>query len=121
MRYVKRLARTKQQRKKRSRARIRGTAARPRVSVFRSNRYTYAQLINDEIGATIVAVSTRARSKEGGVRILKRAAAETLGELLAEKAKEAGVTQAVFHRGGYKYHGRVRAVAEGLRKGGIAV
>ncbi len=103
-------------RRRRVRAKVRGTAARPRISVFRSNRGISAQLIDDERGHTLAAVNWT----EAELRPLGSAAqARRVGELLAERAKGAGVEQAVFDRGGYKYHGRVRALAEGAREGGL--
>jgi len=106
-------------RKKRVRAKIFGTADQPRLSVFRSNRYTYAQLINDEKGETLVSVSTRELKSTVKDQKSKVALAEHLGELVAKKAIEKGIKKAVFDRGRYKYHGRVKAVAEGVRKGGL--
>jgi large subunit ribosomal protein L18 len=105
-------------RRRRVRAKIIGTAARPRISVFRSNRGIAAQLIDDEAGRTLAAVSWT----EADVRDLKPLEqAGKLGELLAERAKAAGIDRAVFDRGGYQYHGRVKAFAEGVREGGLAV
>lgn len=106
------------QRQRRTRARIRGTADRPRCSVQRSNRHMYAQLINDEAGHTLLAVSDTALPKAAS----KRKAIEIaglVGEALATKALERKITNVVFDRGGYRYHGRVRALAEGARKGGL--
>ena len=98
------------------RAKIRGTAERPRLSVFRSNRGVFAQLIDDDSGRTIAAVNWTEPElrKLGPMEQAKQA-----GELLAERAKEAGVETCVFDRGGYRYHGRVRALAEGAREGGL--
>ena len=104
-------------RKTRTRSRIFGTAARPRISVFRSNRYTYAQLIDDEKQRTIAAASTKELSR--GAKRMDTAC--ELGKLLAERAKKSGVTTILFDRGSYRYHGRVKAVAEGVRSGGIKV
>lgn len=104
-------------RRARVRARARGTAERPRMTVFRSNRYLWLQLINDGAGRTIAAAHERevaAGKKEG-----RMARAEKLGELLASRAAESGVAAAVFDRGSYRYHGLVRAVAEGARKAGL--
>jgi large subunit ribosomal protein L18 len=104
-------------RRHRVRAKIRGSAARPRLSVFRSNRGISAQLIDDDRGATVAAV----RWTEPEVRKLASLeAAKRSGELLAARAKEAGVENCVFDRGGYRYHGRVRALAEGARGGGLS-
>jgi large subunit ribosomal protein L18 len=112
---------TKQQqrlrRRRRVRARVRGNAERPRLSVFRSNRGISAQLIDDERSVTVANVNwTEADLRKlGPLEQAKRA-----GELLAERAKKAGVETCVFDRGGYRYHGRVRALAEGAREGGLA-
>ena len=105
-------------RRRRVRAKVRGTADRPRVSVFRSNRGISAQLIDDERGHTLAAVAWT----EAGLRDLGRREQGTrAGQLLAERAKAAGVERAVFDRGGYRYHGRVKALAEGAREAGLAI
>src|SRR3954470_8227112 len=105
-------------RRRRVRAKVRGTAARPRISVFRSNRGISAQLVDDEAGKTLASVQWT----EPELRNLKKAEQSTkAGQLLAERAKAAGIERAVFDRGGYQYHGRVKAFAEGVREGGIAV
>ncbi len=105
-------------RRRRVRAKISGTAVRPRISVFRSNRGISAQLVDDVAGHTIAAVSwTEAPLRE---KPTMEQAAEA-GKLLAERAKAAGIESAVFDRGGYQYHGRVRAFAEGVREGGLTV
>lgn len=107
-------------RKRRVRSRIRAVAAaRPRLTVFRSNRHIYAQLIDDRAGRTLVAASTveRGLRGEGGA---DRAAAGRVGALIAERALAAGLERVVFDRGGYKYHGRVRALAEAAREGGLS-
>ncbi len=106
-------------RENRTRAKIWGTAKRPRLSIFRSNRYTSAQLINDEKGETIIGLSTRETIKDKKQAGNQMKQAEKLGGLMAEKAMERGIKKAVFDRGSYKYHGRVKAVAEGARKGGL--
>lgn len=103
-------------RHKRVRTRVQGTPERPRLSVFRSNKAIYAQIIDDLAGKTIVSASS-AEVKENGLN--KTDMAEKVGELLAGKAKEQKIDQAVFDRGGYLFHGRVKALAEGARKGGI--
>jgi large subunit ribosomal protein L18 len=104
-------------RKRRIRGRISGTAARPRVSVFRSNKAIYAQLVDDATAATIVS----ARSGEVDAAGLKKAEiAKKVGELLAQRAKDKGIESVVFDRSGYLYHGRVKALAEGAREGGLA-
>jgi large subunit ribosomal protein L18 len=103
-------------RRRRVRAKIRGNAERPRLSVFRSNRGIFAQLIDDDSGRTVAAVSWI----EPDLRKLSATEqAKRVGELIAERAKEAGVETCVFDRGGYRFHGRVRAVAEGAREGGL--
>ena len=105
-------------RRRRVRAKVIGTATRPRISVFRSNRGVFAQLIDDERGHTLAAVSWT----ESDLRDLKpMEQAEQAGKALAERAKAAGVETAVFDRGGYRYHGRVKAFAEGVREGGLTV
>ena len=103
-------------RRRRVRARITGTAARPRLSVYRSNRGVFAQLIDDGKGHTVAAVNWI----EPELRKLTASEqAKRAGELLAERAKKAGVEACVFDRGGYQYHGRVQALAEGAREGGL--
>jgi large subunit ribosomal protein L18 len=103
-------------RRRRVRAKVRGSAERPRVSVFRSNRGIFAQLIDDDAGRTLAAVNWT----ESDLRSLKPLEqASKAGELLAERAKAAGIETAVFDRGGYRYHGRVKALAEGAREGGL--
>ena len=105
-------------RRRRVRAKVVGTASRPRISVFRSNRGVFAQLIDDERGHTLAAVS-HTETDLKGLKPLEQAA--KAGQLLAERAKAAGVERAVFDRGGYQYHGRIKAFAEGVREGGLAV
>jgi large subunit ribosomal protein L18 len=103
-------------RRRRVRAKVRGTAERPRLSVFRSNRGVFAQLIDDEAGKTLAAVTWT----EGDLKSLApMEQAKKAGELIAKRAGEAGVSTAVFDRGGYRYHGRVKALAEGAREGGL--
>jgi large subunit ribosomal protein L18 len=103
-------------RRRRVRAKVHGTAERPRISVFRSNRGIVAQLIDDEAGRTLAAVNWT----EADLRGLKPMEQATrVGGLLAERAKAAGIDVAVFDRGGYRYHGRVKALAEGAREGGL--
>jgi large subunit ribosomal protein L18 len=104
-------------RRRRVRARVVGTAERPRLSVYRSNRGVFAQLIDDSAGNTLAAVNWI----EPELRKLAASEqARRAGELLAERGKAAGVESCVFDRGGYKYHGRVKALAEGAREGGLA-
>ena len=104
-------------RRRRVRAKVRGTAERPRVAVFRSNRGIFAQLIDDATGHTVAAVNWTEPElrKLGTTEQAKRA-----GELLAERGRAAGVEGCVFDRGGYQYHGRVKALAEGAREGGLS-
>jgi large subunit ribosomal protein L18 len=103
-------------RRRRVRSKVRGTAERPRISVFRSNRGIFAQLIDDDSGRTLASVQWT----EGDLRSLKPMEQATrAGALLAERAKAAGVESAVFDRGGYRYHGRVKALADGAREGGL--
>jgi large subunit ribosomal protein L18 len=105
-------------RRRRVRAKVSGTAERPRISVFRSNRGIAAQLVDDVAGKTITAVQWT----EPELRDLKKSEQSAkAGELLAQRAKAAGIETAVFDRGGYQYHGRVKAFAEGVREGGLAV
>ncbi len=107
----------RRRRKIRVRAKVFGTAKKPRLSVFRSLRHTYAQLIDDEKNKTVVSASDlEIKSKKGEK---KTDLAFKIGELAAEKAVKAGIKEAVFDRSGYKYHGRIKAVAEGARKGGL--
>ena len=103
-------------RRRRVRAKIRGTADRPRLSVFRSNKGVQAQVIDDVAGHTLAAVTwTEADLKSlGSMEQAKRA-----GELLAERAKAAGVATVIFDRGGYRYHGRIKALADGARENGL--
>ena len=103
-------------RKKRIRGKVSGTSARPRLSVFRSNKAIYAQIVDDAEGRTIAA----ARSAEVAAAGLdKTAVARKVGELIAARAKEKNVERVVFDRSGYLYHGRVKALAEGAREGGL--
>jgi large subunit ribosomal protein L18 len=104
-------------RRRRVRAKVVGTAERPRISVFRSNRGVFAQLIDDDAARTVASVNW-IEPELRGLKPMEQA--KRAGELLAQRAKAAGVEQAVFDRGGYQYHGRVRALAEGAREGGLA-
>ena len=103
-------------RRRRVRAKISGTATRPRISVFRSNRGISAQLVDDVAGHTLAAVSWTEASLRDKAPMEQASAA---GRLLAERATAAGIEAAVFDRGGYQYHGRVQALAEGAREGGL--
>ena len=122
MRPLYRKSRSKADRRYRRRLRVRkkiaGTPDRPRLVVFRSLKHVYAQLIDDVAGTTLVGVSdlTKEVSPEGTGKIAKGTA---VGKLLADRAKAKGITRAVFDRGGYSYHGRVKAIADGARTGGL--
>jgi len=103
-------------RRRRVRAKVHGSAVRPRISVFRSNRGVFAQLIDDDAGVTLASVQWT----EEALRTLKpMEQANEAGKLLAERAKAAGIDTAVFDRGGYQYHGRVKALADAAREGGL--
>ena len=139
MNSLKKINQIRFRRKRRARAKIFGTGEKPRLSVFRSNRYTYVQLIDDKIGKTLISASTYELSKSekpasapadakalagkkasaGGQKAKKQELAGKLGELIAKKATEKNIKKAVFDRGKYKYHGRIKAVAEAARKGGL--
>jgi large subunit ribosomal protein L18 len=103
-------------RRRRIRGKVSGTAERPRLSVHRSNRGVFAQLVDDERGHTLAAVGW-IESELRGLKALEQAT--RAGELLAARAKDAGIDECVFDRGGYKYHGRVKALADGARGGGL--
>ena len=111
----------KQLRRKKIRSNIRkklqGTAERPRLSVFRSNKDIYVQLIDDVTGVTLAAASSV--SKEATEKVNKVESAKKVGQAIAEKAKASGITNVVFDRGGYLYHGRVKSLADGAREGGL--
>lgn len=107
-----------EQRKKRVRAKIFGTKDRPRLSVFRSSKYIYAQLINDEKGVTLLSVSEKNLDK---TNVTKTERAKLVGNLLAQMAKKKKILEAVFDRGGYKYHGRIKALAEAARETGLKI
>lgn len=100
------------------RKKIHGTAAKPRLSVFRSNRDIYAQLVDDDAGHTLVSTSSREKAMAGN-KGNKTERSKQVGKALAERAVAAGITSVVFDRGGYLYHGRVKALAEGAREGGL--
>ena len=107
----------------RQRKRISGTAERPRLAVFRSNAHIYAQVIDDLAGTTVAAASSSEASLKdtfsGDVRGGNKAGAEALGKVIAERLKEKGVTKVVFDRGGFLYHGRIRAIADAARAAGL--
>ena len=98
----------------RIRSRVSGTALKPRLAVFRSNRYVYAQLINDELGTTVASADSRTVT---GANLTERGTA--VGKTIAENAKKAGIEKVVFDRGGFKYQGVVAALADGARAGGL--
>jgi len=102
----------------RIRTTVSGTAVKPRLSVFRSNKDIYAQLIDDKQGVTLVSASSREKNifSEGGNKVDKSI---KVGKLIAERAKAAGIETCVFDRGGYLYHGRVKSLADGAREGGL--
>lgn len=108
-------------RHERLRKKVAGTPERPRLSVFRSLKHIYAQVIDDSSGRTIVSASSQEAQKDnGGVAITPKIAISTVvGKMLAERALAEGITRVVFDRGGCKYHGRVRALAEATREGGL--
>lgn len=108
--------RQKIKRHKRVRAKIAGTASRPRLCVFRSNRHIVAQLIDDAKGETLMMASDLNLKTKGKTKV---EAAHLVGELISKQAKEKNIAEVVFDRGGYKYHGRVKALAEGARAGGL--
>ena len=107
----------RQRRHYRLRRKIRGSAARPRLAVFRSNRYIYAQVIDDDAGRTLASASSQEPAMRGR-RLTKETAAE-VGKLVATRAKELGISRAIFDRGGYAYHGRIKALADGAREEGL--
>jgi large subunit ribosomal protein L18 len=108
---------------KRIRRKLSGTAARPRLAVFRSEAHIYAQVIDDVAGATVVSASTVDKvdksDKGGKAKGGNVAAAKAIGKLVAERAKEKGIKSVVFDRGGYQYHGRVKALADAAREAGL--
>ena len=118
IRKIKTQADRRARRHLRVRKRVRGTAARPRLVVFRSSKHIYAQVVDDDRGVTLVGASDSSE----GIQIEgsgKPAKSMALGLLIAARAKEKGIAAVVFDRGGYQYHGRVKAVADGARKGGL--
>jgi len=101
------------------RKRVVGTPTRPRLAIYRSLSHIYAQVIDDMAGNTLASASSRDKSAKIDGPTGNSAAAETVGTLLAERAKEAGITQVVFDRGGFQFHGRIKAFADAARKGGL--
>jgi large subunit ribosomal protein L18 len=114
---------SKTERRKRIKLRIRkkvlGTSERPRVAIFRSNKQIYAQVIDDENGKTLLSASSREKEIASAAKGSKTEQAAMVGKLLASKCKEAGIESIVFDRCGYKYHGRVKSLAESAREGGL--
>lgn len=118
IRKIKTQADRRARRHLRVRKRVRGTAARPRLVVFRSSKHIYAQVVDDDLGVTLVGAADTSE----GIQVEgsgKTAKSHALGRLIAARAKEKGIAKVVFDRGGYQYHGRVKAVADGARKGGL--
>lgn len=114
------LNKKRERRKKRVRAKIFGLPSKPRLSVFRSNKYIYVQLIDDTVGKTLASASSQKLGEIGGKRT-KAEKAALVGEIIAKKALEAGVKEAVLDRGPYRYHGQVKALAEAARKAGLKI
>lgn len=110
-------AAARQRRRSRVRRKVAGTAARPRLTVFRSNRYIYAQVIDDLEGRTLAAASSQEEDFRGSPLNVDTAA--KVGSLLGERAKEAGISSVIFDRAGYKFHGRVKALADAAREAGL--
>jgi len=104
-------------RHRRVRKKVHGSAERPRLAVFRSNRHIYAQLVDDGSGRTIASASSLESETTGD----KKAVAKSVGTLIAQRAKEAGIDRAVFDRGGFLFHGRVRELADAAREGGLTI
>jgi len=110
----------RERRKLRIRRKISGTPERPRLTVFRSAKHIYAQVIDDDAGVTVAAASSAEKAAREGLKTGANVdAAKTVGKLIAERAKEKGVKDVIFDRGGYLYHGRVRALAEAARESGL--
>jgi large subunit ribosomal protein L18 len=103
--------------RERIRRKVTGTAERPRLAVFRSLKNIYAQVIDDSTGRTLASASSR--EKDAGAKGANAAAAKAVGELIAKKAKDQGVTRVVFDRGGYQYHGNIKALADAARENGL--
>jgi large subunit ribosomal protein L18 len=109
----------RQKRHRRIRRFLSGTTERPRLAVFRSLEHIYGQIIDDTAGTTLVAASDIEPTLRNRERAKKRDRAKQVGQLLAERAKEKGITAVVFDRGGFLYHGRIKALADGAREGGL--
>jgi large subunit ribosomal protein L18 len=115
-----RSAEARVKRHRRVRKKVSGTAERPRLAVFRSNRHIYAQLIDDTSGRTLASASTAEATQRSGATATVDAA-KAVGQLVGERAKAAGISRVVFDRGGFRYHGRVAALCEGARAAGLEV
>jgi len=109
---------SRNRRHRRVRTKVRGTSERPRLTVFRSTRHVYAQVVDDVSGRTVASASTMEKDARGGVTA-NVDAAKAVGKRVGERAKAAGVSSVVFDRGGFRYHGRVAAVADGARESGL--
>jgi len=109
----------KLKRKKRIRSRVSGTKERPRLAVYRSNAYIYAQIINDTENKTLLSASEKDLVKKESEKMNKTQKAKEVGIVLAKKAAKIGIKRVVYDRGGYRYHGRVKSLAEGAREGGL--
>jgi len=117
---IKRLKRIRERREKRVRSKIFGTEARPRLSVFRSSRYIYVQAIADDVGKTLAQASTLDKEFKGNLIGLKKVeAAREVGKLMAKNLLSKGIKEAIFDRGRFLYHGRVKSLAEGVRETGL--
>jgi large subunit ribosomal protein L18 len=110
---------SRERRRRRVRAKVAGTPSRPRLNVFRSLQHIYVQLIDDEAGNTIASASSLDKEIRSQSGLKKSDQATAVGKLLAQRARERSITQVVFDRAGYRYHGRIKAVAEGARAGGL--
>jgi large subunit ribosomal protein L18 len=115
---AKRKVQGRKRRHNRVRKKVVGTAERPRLAVYRSNRHMYAQVIDDFAGRTLASASTLKDATASDDRL---SAAKAVGEAIADRAKTAGINSVTFDRGGFRYHGRVKAIAEGAREGGLEV
>lgn len=110
---------TRARRKKRIRKKLSGTTDRPRMSVFRTAKHIYAQVINDETGSTLCAASTLSKDVRGELEGNKTAAASKVGAAIAKACQDKGIAKVVFDRNGFIYHGRIKALAEAAREGGL--
>ncbi|MFH0726058.1 MAG: 50S ribosomal protein L18 [Pseudomonadota bacterium] len=120
MTTTKKKAHARMKRKLRVRKKVFGTAVRPRLSVFRSEKHIYAQIIDDTVGLTLAASASNEKTVQGDSELKgKCAVAKAVGSLIAKRAKEKGITQVVFDRNGFLYHGRVKAISDGAREAGL--